>query len=175
MLNMLVRGNKYTLIGNDGFLEFNLKIILVDYIYKQYAQFGDVPYITYRKRGSNRVYSMYLNYKYTFIEDWKDIELSKRLNYNTYTRIKYNDLKLENIEGFVLNGEVGKCNINNDYESLLDYSFNLYFKYGKDINEYINNLKKFFTEKNYSYNKELIEYYKHECPKFLSLLDKITS
>lgn len=175
MLNMLIRGNKYTLIGNDGFLEFNLKIILVDYIYKQYAQFGDVPYITYRKRGSNRVYSMFLNYKYTFVEGWKDIELSKRLDYNTYARIKYDDLKLENIEGFVLNGEVGKCKINNDYKSLLDYSFDLCVKYGKDTNEYINSLKNIFTEKNYSYNKELIEYYKHEFPAILPILDKIAN
>lgn len=97
MLNKLIRGNKYTLVGNDGFLDFNIKITLVDFILKQYAQFENVPYIKFKKRGSNEIFSMFLNYKYTFIEGWIDIEICKKIDYNTYARIKYDNLELENI------------------------------------------------------------------------------
>lgn len=175
MLNKLVRGNKYTIIGNDGFLEFNIKITLVDFIYKQYAQYGDSPYITYRKRGSDKIYHMYLNYKYTFIEGWEDINLSKKESHNIFSKIKYDDLKLENIEGFVFSGELGTTKINTNYEGLLDSSFNLCLKYGRGTIEYLENLKKVFTELNYSFNNELKEYYRDTYPQFLSYLEEISN
>lgn len=51
--------------------------------------------------GSNKVFSMFLH-KYTFIKGWIDIKIHKKIDSNTYSRVKYDNLKLDDIKGFVL-------------------------------------------------------------------------
>lgn len=171
MLNKLVRGNKYTLVGNDGMLNFNMKITLVDFIYKQYAQYEDVPVITFKKKGGRKLYTMYLTYQYSFLEGWKDIETKKLVKdttqMTTYILLKYNELDLSNA---VVSGTVGKIQINKNYESLIDHSFNLGIKYGMNTENYKLKLKEIFTELNYSLSTEMIDYYKKYHDYFLKTL-----
>ena len=60
-------------------------------------------------------------------------------------------------------------------QGLLDSSFNLCLKYGRGTIEYLENLKKVFTELNYSFNNELKEYYRDTYPQFLSYLEEISN
>ena len=175
MLNELVRGSKYTVVVNDGYLEFNIKIILVDYIYKQYGQFEDVPFIKFKREESTQTFSIYLDNKYAFIDGWHDINMCKKIEHNTYTRIKYDDLEFENIKGFIFKGQVGTTQINKDYESLIDYSLKLYWRYIFGTTKYLNSLKTIFTKRNYSYSDDMIKYYYSKYPYFLDTLNKIVN
>jgi len=170
MLNKLVRGNKYTLVGNDGLLEFNIQITLIDYMYKQYAQYEDVPYITYKKKGGRKIYIMYLNYKYSFIPGWQEISLTKKINDNLYQRLRYEDLKLNDV---VVSGQVGTTEVYKNYESLIDHSFNLSIEYGINTEEYRKRFKEKFTELNYSLSNEMIKYYKINHDYFLRSLESL--
>lgn len=170
MLNKLERGNKYTLVGNDGFLEFNIQIILVDYIYLQYAQYGDVPYITFKRKGGRKTYSMFLNYKYSFLEGWQKVEMSKYISEDMRERIRYEDLKLENI---IVSGKVGTLETNKSYEGLIDQSSTLIYQYGRYTQEYKDKFKEYFTSHNYSLNKEMKNYYRENHDYFLKALDTL--
>lgn len=170
MLNKLVIGNKYTVVGHDGLLEFNIQITLIDYIYKQYAQYEDVPYITFKKKGGRKIYTMYLNYKYSFIPGWQDISLTEKINDNLYKGLKYEDLKLNNV---IVTGQVGTVKVYKNYESLIDYSFNLGVENGMYTEEYRRRLKEKFTELNYSLSNEMISYYKINHDYFLRALESL--
>lgn len=170
MLNKLVRGKKYTIVGNDGFLEFRYQVTLLDYMYKQYAQYGDAPYIKFKFKGGRKIYTMFLTYKYSFIEGWQDIKLSKKIDENTYERIKYDDLKIDNI---VVSGQLGTVETYKNYEGLIDYSVKLIEKYGLNSTEYKKEFKEIFTRLNYSLNTEMINYYKKDEDYFLKTLDTL--
>lgn len=175
MLNKLQRGNKYTLVGSNGWSDFNIQITLIDYVYKQYAQYEAVPYITYKIKGGRKINKMYLNYQYSFIEGWKNIEDEKLIHENEnskmYQLIRYKDLKLQNV---LFSGKCGEIEVNRDYDSLIDNSFDLVMKYGRDSEEYITELKKVFTRLNYSLSNNMIEYYKINEPYFVDILKKIS-
>jgi len=172
MLNKLIRGNRYTLIGNDGFLDFNMKITLVDFMYKQYAQYEDVPVIVFKKKGGRNLHTMYLSYEYSFLNGWQDIN-NKKIIKNTnlvtvYQHLKYKDLTLNDI---TLSGKVGQIKVNKNYESLIDHSSNLIVENGLNSEKYKIKLKEFFTEFNYSFNDEMIDYYKQNHDYFISILE----
>jgi len=172
MLNKLIRGNKYTLIGNDGFLDFNMKITLVDFMYTQYAQYEDVPFITFKKKGGRKVYQMYLSYEYSFLNGWKDISTKKIIEdtekVTVYEHLKYKDWNLNDV---ILSGSVGKVKVNDNYESLIDCSFDLIVENGLNSEDYKIKLKEFFTKNNYSFNSNMIDYYKKHHDYFLSALE----
>ena len=84
MLNKLKRGNKYTIVGNDGWMEFKMQVTILDFMYKQYAQYEAVPFITYKKKGGRKIQTMYLSYKYSFIEGWHNIEMNKNYKEDKY-------------------------------------------------------------------------------------------
>ena len=153
MLNKLKRGNKYTIVGNDGWMEFKMQVTILDFMYKQYAQYEAVPFITYKKKGGRKIQTMYLSYKYSFIEGWHNIEMNKNYKEDKYFMtcegMKYEEIK-ENINNIILfSGECGKVNTNKNYESLIDHSTDLIIKYGKDSKEYKQGLKEIFTYLNY--------------------------
>lgn len=171
MLNKLVRGKKYTLLGSDGFLDFKMQINLIDFIYTQYAQYADVPFITFKKKGGRKIHKMYLSYEYSFIDGWQDIKTSKLIekgkNYELSELIRYKDLKIDNA---IVSGKVGTVETNKRYESLIDYSFDIGYKYGIDTEMYNDKFKAKFTELNYSFNNEMIDYYKIHHNYFLDTL-----
>ena len=92
--------------------------------------------------GSNKVFSMFLH-KYTFIKGWIDIKIHKKIDSNTYTRVKYDNLKLDDIKGFVLKGDIRTYQINKKYKSLIVYSLNFCYKH---IKECIYGLKFIFSK-----------------------------
>lgn len=178
MLNKLKIGNKYTIVGNDGWLEFKMQVTLLDYMYKQYAQHEAVPYITFKKKGGRKVYKMYLNYVYTIIEGWHDIEMHKNYKidplgkWESCERMKYNELDFSNYN-VVCSGKCGEIEPYRSYESLIDYSFDFGLEYGVGSEEYIQHMKSIFRELNFSLSNDMINYYKQEHPYFMDTIEQL--
>lgn len=154
-LSSLKRGEKYTLLGCDGCLDYNMQITLLDFQLIQWAQYAAIPLITYKKKGGKKEYKMYLTYKFTFLAGWHQIENKKQVSENVFKLEKYNQEDYKSHPMHVLSGYCKENYFNEDYDYLIDKSTEAAEKYGFDTTEYTENMKKFIQENDFSINSSL--------------------
>lgn len=154
-LSSLKRGEKYTLLGCDGCLDYNMHITLLDFQLVQWAQYAAIPLITYKKKGGKKEYKMYLTYKFTFLAGWQQIENKKQVSENVFKLEKYNQEDYKNHSMHILSGYCKENYFNEDYDYLIDKSTEAAEKYGFDTTEYTESMKKFIQENDFSINSSL--------------------